>query len=27
VQMLAIDDADLAAALAKHRDEMVPHPG
>jgi 5-(carboxyamino)imidazole ribonucleotide mutase len=27
VQMLAIDDADLATALAKHRDEMVPKPG
>jgi 5-(carboxyamino)imidazole ribonucleotide mutase len=27
VQMLAIDDVDLAAALAKHRDEMVPNPG
>jgi 5-(carboxyamino)imidazole ribonucleotide mutase len=26
VQMLAIDDGDLAAALAKHRDEMVPKP-
>ncbi len=26
VQMLAIDDADLATALAKHRDEMVPKP-
>jgi 5-(carboxyamino)imidazole ribonucleotide mutase len=24
VQMLAIDDAELAAQLAKHRDEMVP---
>jgi 5-(carboxyamino)imidazole ribonucleotide mutase len=24
VQMLAIDDVDLATALAKHRDEMVP---
>jgi 5-(carboxyamino)imidazole ribonucleotide mutase len=27
VQMLAIDDDDLAAALAKHRAEMVPDPG
>ena len=27
VQMLAIDDGDLAAALSKHRDEMVPNPG
>jgi 5-(carboxyamino)imidazole ribonucleotide mutase len=27
VQMLAIDDDDLAAALAKHRAEMVPNPG
>jgi len=27
VQMLAIDDGDLAAALSKHRDEMVPKPG
>lgn len=26
VQMLAIDDVDLATALAKHRDEMVPKP-
>jgi 5-(carboxyamino)imidazole ribonucleotide mutase len=26
VQMLAIDDADLATALAKHRDEMIPKP-
>ena len=26
VQMLAIDDADLAAALSKHRDEMAPKP-
>ncbi|MGH3659387.1 MAG: 5-(carboxyamino)imidazole ribonucleotide mutase [Micromonosporaceae bacterium] len=27
VQMLAIDDGDLAAALSKHRDEMAPKPG
>jgi 5-(carboxyamino)imidazole ribonucleotide mutase len=27
VQILAIDDADLATALAKHRDEMAPKPG
>jgi 5-(carboxyamino)imidazole ribonucleotide mutase len=27
VQMLAIDDVDLATALAKHRDEMAPDPG
>jgi 5-(carboxyamino)imidazole ribonucleotide mutase len=27
VQMLAIDDGDLAAALSKHRDEMAPTPG
>jgi 5-(carboxyamino)imidazole ribonucleotide mutase len=26
VQMLAIDDDDLAAALAKHRAEMAPNP-
>ena len=26
VQMLAIDDGDLAAALSKHRDEMAPKP-
>jgi 5-(carboxyamino)imidazole ribonucleotide mutase len=26
VQMLAIDDTDLAAALAKHRDETAPNP-
>jgi 5-(carboxyamino)imidazole ribonucleotide mutase len=26
VQMLAIDDGDLAAALVKHRDEMAPKP-
>ncbi|HKA85425.1 MAG TPA: 5-(carboxyamino)imidazole ribonucleotide mutase [Acidimicrobiales bacterium] len=26
VQMLAIDDLELAAALAKHRDEMAPGP-
>jgi 5-(carboxyamino)imidazole ribonucleotide mutase len=26
VQMLAIDDGDLAAALSKHRDEMAPRP-
>jgi phosphoribosylcarboxyaminoimidazole (NCAIR) mutase len=26
VQMLAIDDADLAAQLVKHRDEMAPKP-
>jgi 5-(carboxyamino)imidazole ribonucleotide mutase len=26
VQMLAIDDPELAAALAKHRDEMAPSP-
>jgi 5-(carboxyamino)imidazole ribonucleotide mutase len=26
VQMLAIDDVDLATALAKHRDEMIPKP-
>jgi 5-(carboxyamino)imidazole ribonucleotide mutase len=26
VQMLAIDDGDLAAALSKHRDEMAPNP-
>ena len=26
VQMLAIDDLELAAALAKHRDEMAPSP-
>ena len=26
VQMLAIDDPELAAALAKHRDEMAPGP-
>jgi 5-(carboxyamino)imidazole ribonucleotide mutase len=27
VQMLAIGDAGLATALAKHRDEMAPKPG
>jgi 5-(carboxyamino)imidazole ribonucleotide mutase len=27
VQMLAIDDAELVAELAKHRDEMAPKPG
>jgi 5-(carboxyamino)imidazole ribonucleotide mutase len=27
VQMLAIDDADLAAELARHREEMAPKPG
>ena len=26
VQMLAIDDGDLATALSKHRDEMAPKP-
>ena len=26
VQMLAIDDPELAAALAKHRDEVAPNP-
>jgi phosphoribosylcarboxyaminoimidazole (NCAIR) mutase len=27
VQMLAIDDAGLAAELARHRDEMAPNQG